>query len=252
MELVWITLASGLAGFVDSIVGGGGLILLPALLVAYPSAPAAAMLGTNKSASVWGTACASWQFCRRIEMPWRIWLPAAALSFGGSLVGAWGLTRVSSDLLKQLLPLVLLAVLLYTLARKDLGAHHQPRFSGRQELAAAALVGLCIGCYDGFFGPGTGSFMVFALVRWLGYDFLHASAGAKLMNMSSNAAALLLLSFNGLVWWHLALPLALANIVGSVLGTRLALRHGSGFVRWVFIGVVVVLILKTSWNAYSG
>ena len=94
--------------------------------------------------------------------------------------------------------------------------------------------------------------MVFASVRWLGYDFLHASAGAKLMNMSSNAAALLLLSFNGLVWWHLALPLALANIVGSVLGTRLALRHGSGFVRWVFIGVVVVLILKTSWNAYSG
>jgi uncharacterized membrane protein YfcA len=159
---------------------------------------------------------------------------------------------VSSGVLKQLLPLVLLAVLLYTLARKDLGARHQPRFSGRHELAAAGVVGLCIGTYDGFFGPGTGSFMVFALVRWLGYDFLHASAGAKLMNMSSNAAALLLLSLNGLVWWHLALPLALANIVGSVLGTRLALRHGSGFVRWVFIGVVGVLILKTSWNAYSG
>jgi uncharacterized membrane protein YfcA len=252
MELIWITLASGLAGFVDSIVGGGGLILLPALLVAYPSAPAAAMLGTNKSASVWGTAFASWQFSRRIEMPWRIWLPAAGLSFGGSLIGAWGLTLVSSDVLKQLLPLVLLAVLLYTLARKDLGALHQPRFSGRQELATASVVGLCIGTYDGFFGPGTGSLMVFALVRWLGYDFLHASAGAKLMNMSSNAAALLLLSFNGLVWWHLALPLALANIVGSLLGTRLALRHGSGFVRWVFIGVVGVLILKTSWNAYSG
>ncbi|NBW52138.1 MAG: sulfite exporter TauE/SafE family protein, partial [Betaproteobacteria bacterium] len=103
MELVWITLASGLAGFVDSIVGGGGLILLPALLVAYPSAPAAAMLGTNKSASVWGTAFASWQFCRRIEMPWRIWLPAAGLSFSGSLIGAWGLTLVSSTVLKQLL-----------------------------------------------------------------------------------------------------------------------------------------------------
>jgi uncharacterized membrane protein YfcA len=250
MELFWITLASALAGFMDAIVGGGGLILLPALLVAFPAAPAPALLGTNKSVSVWGTAFAGWQFSQRLYLSWRLWVPACALSFSGSLLGAWTLTMVSPELLGRMLPLILLAVLLFTMARKDLGQHHLPRFNGPIELLAAGVIGLVIGFYDGFFGPGTGSFMVFALVRWLGYDFLHASSGAKLMNLASNAAALLLLSLKGLVWWHLALPLALANVVGSLLGTRMALRHGSGFIRWVFMVVVGALILKTGWNSY--
>jgi len=250
MDFFLVTLASLLAGFVDAIVGGGGLILLPALFATYPGAPAATLLGTNKSASIWGTAFASVQYARRVDMRWRAMLPAMGLSFTGALAGAWLVTLVATDFLRKLLPAVLLLVLIYTLMKKELGRSHAPRFAGRQELLAAGAVGLCIGFYDGFFGPGTGSFFVFLLVRWLGYDFLHASAGAKLLNLSSNLAALILFAFKGHVWWHFALTLALANVAGSLLGTRLALRHGAGFVRGVFIVVVGVLILKTGYDAF--
>jgi uncharacterized membrane protein YfcA len=250
MDLLLVSLASLLAGFVDAIVGGGGLILLPALFATYPGAHAASLLGTNKSASVWGTAFASVQYARRVEMRWGALLPAIALSFLGSFAGAWVVTLVSPQYLRKLLPLILLAVLLYTLARKELGRTHAPRFAGRQELLAAGSVGLLIGFYDGFFGPGTGSFFVFLLVRWLGYDFLHASAGAKLLNLASNVAAIILFSLKGYVWWHFALPLAVANVAGSLLGTRLALKHGAGFVRGVFLVVVSALILKTGFDAF--
>ncbi|KRH99451.1 TSUP family transporter [Curvibacter sp. PAE-UM] len=250
MEFFLVTLASLLAGFVDAIVGGGGLVLLPALFAAYPTAHAATLFGTNKSASVWGTAFASVQYVRRVDLRWRTMLPAMALSFAGALAGAWLVTLIAPDFLRKLLPAVLLLVLVYTLMKKELGRHHAPRYAGRQELLAAGTVGLLIGFYDGFFGPGTGSFFVFLFVRWLGYDFLHASAGAKLLNLSSNLSALLLFALKGHVWWHFALTLALANIVGSLLGTRLALKHGAGFVRGVFIMVVSALILKTGYDAF--
>ena len=250
MDFFLVTLASLLAGFVDAIVGGGGLILLPALFATYPTAHAATLFGTNKSASVWGTGFATVQYARRVEMRWGALLPAMGLSFAGALAGAWLVTLISPEFLRQLLPGVLLAVLIYTLAKKELGRHHAPRFSGRQEGLIAGAVGLVIGFYDGFFGPGTGSFFVFLLVRWLGYDFLHASAGAKLLNLSSNLAAILLFALKGHVWWHFTLALALANVAGSLLGTRLALRHGAGFVRGVFIVVVGALILKTGYDAF--
>jgi uncharacterized membrane protein YfcA len=250
MEILLVTLASGLAGFVDAIVGGGGLILLPTLFAVFPSAQPATLLGTNKSASMWGTGFATWQYSRRVRVVWSHLLPAAGLAMAGSFAGAWCVTQISPDFLRQILPFVLLAVLLYTLKRKDMGREHAPRFSGHAELAATACIGLVIGFYDGFFGPGTGSFFVFVLVRWLGYDFLNASVAAKLLNLSSNLAALVLFTAKGHVWWHLALPLALANIAGSLLGTRLALKHGAGFVRGMFIVVVTALICKTSYDAF--
>lgn len=251
MDWLIVTLASGLAGFVDSMVGGGGLILVPALFAVFPNAHPATLFGVNKGASVWGTAAATVQYARRVEMRWHALLPAAAVCFAGSMAGAWLVTVVSPDFLRRLLPLVLLVVLVYTLARKDLGRHHQPRFGGRQEALAACTLGLTIGFYDGFFGPGTGSFLVFLFVRWLGYDFLNASASAKLLNTTSNLAALGLFAWKGHVWWHLALAMAVANVVGSLLGTRMALKHGAGFVRGVFIVVVSALILKTGWDAWA-
>ncbi len=250
MEWIVVTLASGLAGFVDSIVGGGGLVLTPALFALFPATHPATLFGTNKGASVWGTAMATWQYSRRVEMPWHALLPATVVGFTGSLLGAWTVTVVSPDLLRKALPLVLLAVFLYTLKKKDLGQHHSPRYSGGTETLAASALGLVIGFYDGFFGPGTGSFFVFLFVRWLGYDFLSASASAKLLNTATNLAALGLFAWKGHVWWHYVVAMALANVVGSVLGTRLALKHGTGFVRIVFIGVVGALILKTSYDAF--
>ncbi|HSV58387.1 MAG TPA: TSUP family transporter [Variovorax sp.] len=250
MELLLMSLASLLAGFVDAIVGGGGLVLVPALFALFPTAHPASLFGLNKSASVWGTSIAAWQYSRRVQINWRALLPAAVAGLVGGFVGAWTVTIVSADFLRKLLPLVLVGVLAYTLARKELGRHHAPRLAPRAELLAACAIGLVLGFYDGFFGPGTGSFFVFLFVRWLGYDFLNASAAAKLLNTATNFAALMLFAWKGHVWWHYAAALAVANVVGSLVGTRLALRHGAGFVRGVFIVVVSALILKTSYDAF--
>ncbi len=250
MEWIIVSLASMLAGFVDAIVGGGGLILLPALFAPFPTAPPATLLGTNKSASVWGTAMSTWQYGRKVQLPWRAMMPAACVGMAGSFAGAWAVTQISPDFLRQLLPLVLLGVLVYTLARKDMGRNHTPRYSGRAETLIACAISLAIGFYDGFFGPGTGSFFVFLFVRLMGYDFLNASASAKLLNMATNLAALALFTLKGHIWWHLAVPMAVANVLGAMLGTHMALRHGTGFVRDIFIGVVSLLILKTGYDAF--
>jgi uncharacterized membrane protein YfcA len=249
-ELAIVALASLFAGCVDAIVGGGGLILVPALFGMYPGAAPATLLGTNKGAGIWGTGWATVQFARRVRLPWPSLLPAAGAAVAGSFAGAWALTLASPDGLRKALPLVLIAVLAYTLARKDLGRHHTPRLQGAAQTAVIGLIGACVGFYDGFFGPGTGSFFVFLFVRLLGFDFLNASACAKLLNTATNAAALVLLASKGNVWWHVAAVLALANVAGSLLGTRLALRHGAGFVRTAFIVVVTALIAKTGWDAF--
>jgi uncharacterized membrane protein YfcA len=250
MELIFVTCASLLAGFVDSIVGGGGLILVPALFAAFPTTHPATLFGINKGASICGTAVATVQYARRVDMRWAALLPAALVGFAGSLAGAWLVTEISPQFLRKILPVVLLGVLLYTLAKKELGQHHAPRFSGRAETWAACCIGLVLGFYDGFFGPGTGSFFVFLFVRWLGYDFLNASASAKLLNTATNLAALLLFAYKGHVWWHFALTMAIANVLGSLLGTHMALKHGAAFVRVVFIFVVSALILKTGYDAF--
>ena len=250
MEWIVVTLASLLAGFVDAIVGGGGLILTPALFAAFPNAHPAALCGANKGASVWGTAFATVQYQRRVHMQWHAIAPAAAVCFVASLAGAWLVTVISPEHLRKALPLVLVLVLAYTLAKKDLGRHHAPRFAGQHEALVACAIGATIGFYDGFFGPGTGSFFVFLLVRVLGYDFLNASASAKLLNTASNLAALILFTLKGHVWWHFVVVMAVANVVGSLAGTHLALKHGTGFVRSMFIVVVSALILKTGYDAF--
>ena len=250
MDLIIVAMASLFAGFVDSIVGGGGLILVPALFAVFPATHPASLFGINKGASIWGTALATAQSARRVARQGSALLPAAAAGFAGALAGAWLVTAVSPDFLRKVLPVVLIAVLFYTLLKKELGRHHTPRFSGRAETVAACSIGVTVGFYDGFFGPGAGSFLVFLFVRWLGYDFLHASASAKLLNSASNLAALGLFAAKGHVWWHLALGLAVLNVAGSLLGTHLALRHGAGFVRLAFVAVVSALILKTGFDAF--
>ena len=250
MELLIVSLASLLAGLVDSIVGGGGLILIPALFAVYPATTPATLFGTNKSASVWGTSIAAVQFARRVQLRWPVMLPATLAALVGAFAGAWAVTLIDPGFLRRLLPFILLAVLLYTLARKDLGRTHAPRHAQGRETLLACAIGLVIGGYDGFFGPGTGSFFIFLFVRLLGYDFLNASAAAKLLNVATNVAAIALFAAKGHVWWHIGLVMAVANVAGSLIGTRLALKHGAGFVRGVFIVVVGALILKTGWDAF--
>jgi uncharacterized membrane protein YfcA len=250
MDLAFITAAAVLAGFIDAVVGGGGLILLPALLATYPQAPIVSMLGTNKSASVWGSGFSAWQYSRRVPFNWAVAMPGVAACLVGSGLGATLLLYVPSDALRQAVPFVLTCVLIYTLFNKQLGKEHAPRYKGRQETVLACLIGGIIGFYDGFFGPGTGSFFVFLFVRVLGYDFLSASAYAKLFNMATNLSAFGLLAYKGYVWWHLTLYLIAGNLVGSFFGAKMAMKHGAGFVRWIFIFVVTALIAKTGYDAF--
>ena len=250
-NLVVVAVASCLAGFVDAVVGGGGLILVPALFATYPNAVPATLFGTNKGGAIWGTAWAAVNFARRVTLARATMAWGMGGALAGSFFGAWVVTLVSAGPLKRALPFVLLAILVYTIAKKQLGREHTPRMAGSAEAVAAGLIGLAIGFYDGFFGPGTGSFFVFLFVRILGYDFLHASAAAKMLNTATNLAALVLFAATGHVWWHIAAVLAVANVAGSLMGTRLALARGAGFVRVVFIVVVSALILKTAWDSFG-
>lgn len=250
MDNFLITFAAFLAGTVDAIVGGGGLILVPALFATFPAAPPATLLGTNKCASVWGTAFATLKYSRRVELRWRALLPAVICALIGSFIGAWTVTQIDPGFLRKALTFVLLAVLLYTLAKKDLGRAHQPHQNNNRERLIACVIGALIGWYDGFFGPGTGSFFIFLLVRFLGYDFLHASASAKLLNVATNMAAIVLFAMKGHIWWQIGLMMAAASVAGSLVGSHLALKHGAGFVRWVFVVVVGLLIIKTGVDTF--
>lgn len=250
MDLFFAALASLFAGFIDSIVGGGGLIMVPALFAIFPNAPPATLFGTNKSASIWGTTLASWQYSRRVQIRWRILMPAMGLSFASAFFGAWLVTQISAEFLRQLLPCILFVVLIYTLIKKEMGSIHAPFLPRHKEILVMGVIGVFIGFYDGFFGPGTGSFLVFLFVRCLGYDFLNASASAKVINIATNLAAIILFAFKGHIWWHFMVVLALFNMLGSFLGSYMALKHGTGFVRIMFIFVVCLLIIKTSYDAF--
>jgi uncharacterized membrane protein YfcA len=244
-DVVLLAVAAFLAGLVDAVVGGGGLIQIPAMFAVYPHQVPATLMGTNKLAAIFGTAVAAVKYARRVQVAWSTAAPAAVAAFALSFVGAWTVTRVPGEMVRSLLPLILIAVAVYTFKKKDLGAVHAPRHTGTAERMLALLVGAAIGFYDGFFGPGTGSFLLFLFVRFFGFDFLSASAAAKVVNVACNISALIWFGYSGHLIWQLGAMMAVCQIGGSLLGTRLALKHGSGFVRKLFLVVVSVLIVKT-------
>ncbi|MBL8420132.1 MAG: TSUP family transporter [Dechloromonas sp.] len=249
--LLALVLAAFLAGGIDAVVGGGGLIQIPALFAVHPGESAATLFGTNKCASVVGTANATWRYARRVRMPWRTILPAAAAAFAFSYAGAAAVAWLPKDAVRPLILALLVFAAVYTLKRKDFGQEHAPAHAGHRELLYATLLGGIIGFYDGFFGPGTGSFLIFLFVRFFGFDFLHASAGAKVVNVATNLAALAYFLPNGHVLPLLAAAMAAANVSGSMAGTWLALRYGSGLIRRVFLVVVGVLIVRFAWDTVA-
>ena len=242
--LAVLSCAALFAGFIDSIVGGGGLIQIPALFTALPKELPATLFGTNKIASVFGTANAAWHYSRRVRMPWRTTLPAAVSAFAFSFLGATAVAWLPRDLLRPMILVLLVVSAAYIFWRKDFGAIHRPQHAGRRELTYALIVGGAIGFYDGFFGPGTGSFLIVLFIRFFGFDFLHASAASKVVNVATNLAAISFFVPNGFYLPLAAVCMALLNVLGSVIGSQLALRRGSGFVRLVFLVVVSALILK--------
>jgi uncharacterized protein len=252
IDLALVLIAAFAAGLIDAMVGGGGLVQLPALFAFYPQIAPPVLLGTSKLAGIFGTASAVWRYARRVAIPWRALAPLGAFVLIASLAGALLATRVSPQIFRPLVPIMLVAVLIYTSWRKNLGAEHAPReFSGRHHQVGTLLI-VATGFYDGFFGPGTGSFLMFILVRCYGYDFLHAGASARVLNVATNGAALLYFGSRGYVMWEVGAAMAICNVGGAIVGTRLALRGGSTLVRKAFIVVVSLLIARTAWVAVRG
>ena len=247
-ELIFLCGFAFLAGFIDAVAGGGGLIQVPALFVLMPTVPAATLLGTNKFASIWGTLFATWQYSRQVPMEWRSTLPtcAAAVVFG--FLGARTVAHVPTDFVRPLILVLLAGVLAYTLWRKDLGALHAPKLTHAGQFWIGLATGTAIGFYDGFLGPGTGSFLIVAFVGLFGFSFLAASASAKAVNVVTNGAALAYFATHGHVLYAVAAPMAVANLCGAFVGTKLALRLGSRFVRAVFLVVVSALLVRYAWD----
>lgn len=251
INLVMLLTAALFAGFVDAVAGGGGLIQVPALLVALPAESPGVVLGTNKIASIFGTANAAIRYARKIALPWSIALPASIAAFAFSFGGAMAVTWMPREVVRPLVLGMLVLVLVYTVIKPSFGTVSGVRLLVGQERWRALLVGAVLGFYDGFFGPGAGSFLIFAFVHWFRLDFLHASSASKVVNFFTNLAALFYFVPSGNVLWKVGLGMAALNIVGALLGTRLALRHGSGFVRGVFIVVAAILIVRLAYEVFA-
>ncbi|MEA4945737.1 MAG: TSUP family transporter [Propionicimonas sp.] len=246
--LLLLIVSAFLAGTVDAVVGGGGLIQLPALMVAFPGAAPVQLLATNKLGSIAGTSTSSITYYRRVHPDLRTALPLAVAAFAGSALGAVVASQIPRAAFNPIVLIALLVVGAYVIFKPEVGRVEQLRHSGRRHYLAAAVTGAGIGFYDGALGPGTGSFLVFALVGWLGYAFLEASAKAKIANFATNLAALVIFIPQGAVMWKYGLMIAAANLAGGYVGARVAVAKGVRFIRVVFIVVVAAFAVKIGWD----
>lgn len=236
------------AGTIDAAVGGGGLIQIPALMSALPQTAPATLFGTNKLASICGTGSAAFSFIRRVKLQWLLLAVIAVFAFISAFVGAACVSMVPTHILRPIVLVMLVVIAIYTFMKKQFGQVHVDQRITPKLLIFAAIGSLVIGFYDGIFGPGTGSFFIFFFIRFLQVDFLHASALSKIGNFMTNLAALSFFIPTGHVMFQLGLLMASANIVGSLLGVRLALKYGSGFIRILFLILVSILICRLAYQ----
>lgn len=250
--VVLLALAGFSAGWIDAVVGGGGLIQLPALVLGFPGASPVQVLATNKAASVCGTTVSSATYYRRVKPDPYTFLPLMAFAFAGAVGGAVVASLIPKSAFNPIILAVLVIVGTYTLVRPRAGHLTDLRFVGHHHTAAAVLTGVVIGFYDGALGPGTGSFFLFALVGWLGYNFLEASAKARMANWATNVAALCVFIPQGAVMWKIGLVMGGCNVLGAYLGARTAVARGSAFVRVIFLVVITVFIVRIGSDVFNG
>ena len=241
-EVIALCAFALLAGFVDAIAGGGGLIQVPALFAIFPTVGPPLLLGTNKFSALTGTTVATLRYGWSVPIQWRLAIPAATIAGFAAVAGAKTVTLIEIAILRPLLLVLLGIMVVYTFARPHLGKAAEG--NGRAGTASFLALGAVFGFYDGFFGPGAGSVLMFALVRWFGFDFLRAAAMTKVLNLTTNFCALLLFAWTQNVLYAVALPMAACNVCGGFLGAHLAVRGGSSFIRAVFLIVTIALMLK--------
>jgi uncharacterized membrane protein YfcA len=240
-----------LAGFIDSVVRGGGPIQLPAMLILFPNFPIATILGTNKFASCAGTTVAVQRYSRHVAFDWPTILPAAISAFVFSFLGSRIVSLLNPAFLKPIVLVLLVVVAIYVFFVKDLGIIHKPKHPAKKAQLLGILVGAGLGFYDGFFGPGTGSFLIFLFVGVFGFDFLAASASAKVINLATNLAPVLYFGWTGHIIYGYAIPMALCSILGATIGARLAIAKGSRFVRIFLLVIVCALVAKLAQSIFA-
>ncbi|MDM1246055.1 TSUP family transporter [Acinetobacter sp. R933-2] len=239
------------AGAIDAAVGGGGLIQIPALMGALPHYPTATVFGTNKLASICGTASAAFSYLRQVKIQWKLLAVIGITAFISSFGGAACVSLIPQEILRPFVLFMLIVIAIYTLVKKQFGQVHIQQEVTRKILILAGVGGLLIGFYDGIFGPGTGSFFIFYFIRYLKVDFLHASALSKIGNFMTNFAALSFFVPTGHVLFQLGLMMAVANVAGSVVGVKMALKYGSGFIRILFLILVSILICRLAYQMFT-
>jgi uncharacterized protein len=247
---IFLAIASGFAGFVDAMAGGGGLIQLPSLIIGLPNKELPLILGTNKVPSIFGTAAAARNYFKNIKPDIPLTLTMMLPAFIGSIAGASMAAFVPVGFFRPFIVLLLILVAIYTWKKPELGMAENLKFTHSKRLVIVALIGFLIGFYDGIFGPGTGTFLVFFLVSVIGYAFLKASGTAKLVNIATNAGAILSFQLTGHIWWQLGLLLAVANVTGAIIGSHMAIKGGSALVRKVFLAVIFLLIARVAWDTF--
>ena len=250
LTLIFILVAAFSAGFVDAIAGGGGLIQLPALLISFPDREVAEVAGTNKLGSIFGTSAAALNYRRNIKTDPKLLLAMVLPAFIGSGSGSLLATKISTEQLKVAIVVMLVAVFAYTLARPDLGKVEVLKGAAKRQRTVGAIAGLTIGFYDGFIGPGTGTLLMIVLVAALGLAFIGASAIAKVVNVATNFASILVFGISGSIMWVVGLAVGICNLAGGIIGSRVAIRRGSDFVRKFYLVVTFALIVRVLFDLF--
>ncbi|OHT44184.1 MULTISPECIES: sulfite exporter TauE/SafE family protein [Flavobacterium] len=248
--IILLCLAAFAAGFIDAIVGGGGLIQTPMGLILLPNLPVSTVIGTLKLPAFTGTSFAAFQYLKKVVIQWRLLIIMMCLAVPSAFLGSTLLTYVSNDFMKPLLLVVLSLLLIYTYAKKNFGQHEAKDHSAGIQILYAVAISIIVGFYDGFIGPGTGSFFVVAFIALLGFDFLHASANAKMVNLATNFGSICLFMIKGKIIWTIAIPMAISNGLGGWLGAKLAINKGNGFIRVFFLVVVIGTLIRFSYDVF--
>ncbi len=249
-EIIILCIAALAAGFIDAIVGGGGLIQTPATLVSLPHQPVTTLLGTTKIPSFSGTTIAAVQYAKRVSLRWKILLPMCSIALVAAYAGSKTVSLVSSSFMKPVIFVVLIIVAIYTYTKKDFGIGTTKDIHHKKELMYVCLFALIVGFYDGFIGPGAGSFLVMFFISALGFDFLKANAHAKFVNVATNLGSIIFFSSTGHILFHYAIPMAVCNFIGSLCGARLAILKGNRFIRIFFLAVVAGTILRFGYDIF--
>jgi uncharacterized protein len=250
-ELVLLCIVAFMAGFVDAIVGGGGLLQTPAGLVLLPQYPVATVIGTLKIPAFFGTSFAAVQYARKVKINYHILVVMALIAGSAAFAGSALLNSVSNRFMKPFLLIVLVLVAIYTYTNKNFGIHNEKNHSVQQQWQYSVLISVIIGFYDGFVGPGAGSFLVLAFIGLMGFDFLKASANAKFVNMATNLGSIIFFSMKGKIIFPIALPMAMCNALGGILGARMAILKGNKFIRIFFLVIVCATILRFAYDVFK-